>query len=1020
MALKDISLDVGLNVNNAVKDARNLNKELNAMFKVTSDKDLSSKVMGVTNRIEKQQYTLQKMAEKLQGMNAPTEQYQRLEAAAINYYKKIQVEEAKIAKWREQGYVGHGRGKLTGEQMDTHIANAEARVEKLNSALVIAQSEMQTLTEQGKAFTFAGNEEKVNDLIAKMGFLQNAITKNVMSLYEGDQALAEAVYKSDDLTSALDNTAASSKWIAERFHEASMAEQEAADGIGQADMNMAQFASRAAMLSSVQSVAQGIANGFRTIGSTVSSIISGVKKIASALKTVASKVKGVIKHFKLLNKESSSHNLNLKKGLNTMLKYGLGIRSVFILWRKLRAYATDALKLMAQQFTEIDKVVSDIINSFNQFKNSVGTAVQPLMTAFAPALVHVLGLLTKMNEAIAHFFAILTGQKYIYKAKKANDSYAESLKKTGSSAKEAGKDIASYDKLLVINKDTGNGGGSGSGDAEETVDAFQKTLAHSDFAEQLKAAIAAGDWEGVGALFGQKLNIVSAAFDSWINGTFRPAAVEWGSNIARIINGFFGEVEWDSLGTTFGDGINAIVAGINSFQDTIDAFTIGSSLGEFVQSLADTVEWDDIGHMIAQFFNNVGDSIRGFTESVNELELGGDVAETVNSFVYDFEWGENTQAVSDATIGLMDFFIGVIEGIDTDSIDYVLEEVLGNIDFGGILERAFEFAGFIQGLPLKILLEIGEAIADGVSSIADYFSDEIDEAGGNIILGILKGIGDAILGIGQWIYDHIFKPFIDGFKSAFGISSPSTVMAEQGGFIISGLFKGILTVFNSLKGILVSIKEWVVGVFSAIGKKVVYFVNLIGKKLAPILNSIKKLFSTVFGKIKEIVVPIAEFISEKVVGAVKSIKSGIKKPLNAIIGFLNTLIDGFISAVNFVIDALNNLSFDVPDWVPGIGGETFGFDIKRLDAESYQIPKLAQGAVIPANNEFLAVLGDQKRGTNIEAPLDTIKQALAEVLAEMGSGTKDEINLNLDGKTIAKVVWDENQKKYKQTGVRYA
>ena len=1016
MADKDIDFGVNLKIDNAVKEAHNLNKELNAMFKVTGDKELSSKVMGMTNRIEKQQYNLQKMTTKLQDMGSQqvaTDQYKKLEAAAQRYYNTIQAKEAKIAQWREQGYVGHGRGKLTDEKMDAHIAAAEAKVQQLNNALAVTQSEMQTLVEQGKAFTFSGSEEEMNDLVTKMGFLEHAITKNITSMYEQDSALATSVVNAAELEDKENGVANSASLVASRF-------QETTDSIGQADMNMAQFASRAAVLSRVQSILSVISRGFRTLGNTIQSIIGGVKKIATALKTVASKVKGVVSRFKLLNKESSSHNMSLKKGLNTMLKYGLGIRSVFILWRKLRAYAQDALKLMAQQFTEIDKVVSDIINSFNQFKNSVGTAVQPLMTALAPALVHVLGLLTKMNEAIAHFFAILTGQKYIYKAKKANDSYAESLKKTGSSAKEAGKDIASYDKLLVINKDTGNGGGSGSGDAEETVDAFERTLAESDFAEQLKAAIAAGDWEGVGALFGQKLNILSATFDSWINGTFKPAAVEWGSNIARIINGFFGEVEWDSLGITFGDGINAIVAGINSFQDTIDAFTIGSSLGEFVQSLADTVEWDDIGHMIAQFFNNIGDSIRGFAESVNGLELGGDVAETVNSFVADFDWAGNTQAVSDLAKEIEDFFIGAIEGIDVDSLDYVFEEVLSNIDWSGIFERAFKIAGFIQGLPLKILLEIGEAIADGVSSIADYFSDEIDEAGGNIILGILTGIGDAILGIGQWIYDHVFKPFIEGFKSAFGISSPSKVMAEQGGFLMEGLFGGISKVFNLMKGIIVSIKDFIVGIFSELGKKIVYAVNLIGKKVTPILNAIKKVFTTIFGKIRDVVVPIAEFISDKVVGAVKAIKSGIKKPLNAIIGFLNTLIDGFISAVNFVIDALNSLSFDVPDWVPGIGGETFGFDISKLDAGDYQIPKLAQGAVIPANNEFLAVLGDQKRGTNIEAPLDTIKQAVAEVIAEMGSVSKDEINLNLDGKTIAKVVWDENQKKYKQTGVRYA
>ena len=67
------------------------------------------------------------------------------------------------------------------------------------------------------------------------------------------------------------------------------------------------------------------------------------------------------------------------------------------------------------------------------------------------------------------------------------------------------------------------------------------------------------------------------------------------------------------------------------------------------------------------------------------------------------------------------------------------------------------------------------------------------------------------------------------------------------------------------------------------------------------------------------------------------------------------------------------------------------------------IPALASGAVIPPNRKFLAVLGDQKSGTNVEAPLSTIKQAVMEALAQ---GSREPINVNLvvDGKTLARVV----------------
>lgn len=109
--------------------------------------------------------------------------------------------------------------------------------------------------------------------------------------------------------------------------------------------------------------------------------------------------------------------------------------------------------------------------------------------------------------------------------------------------------------------------------------------------------------------------------------------------------------------------------------------------------------------------------------------------------------------------------------------------------------------------------------------------------------------------------------------------------------------------------------------------------------------------------------------------------------------------------------ALNSVKLDIPDWVPVFGGKQFGFNIPTLSNVS--IPRLATGAVIPANAPFLAMLGDQRKGTNIEAPLDTIKQAVAEVV---GNGGHEPIILQVSGKVLAKVVWDENEKRYKQTG----
>ena len=109
--------------------------------------------------------------------------------------------------------------------------------------------------------------------------------------------------------------------------------------------------------------------------------------------------------------------------------------------------------------------------------------------------------------------------------------------------------------------------------------------------------------------------------------------------------------------------------------------------------------------------------------------------------------------------------------------------------------------------------------------------------------------------------------------------------------------------------------------------------------------------------------------------------NAIKTAVNGIIGFINRMISAVVTGINAVINALNGLSFDLPDI---FGGGHVGFHISTLTAP--QIPYLAQGAVIPANREFLAVLGDQSHGTNVEAPLDTIKQAVAEVMEDLQAG----------------------------------
>lgn len=160
----------------------------------------------------------------------------------------------------------------------------------------------------------------------------------------------------------------------------------------------------------------------------------------------------------------------------------------------------------------------------------------------------------------------------------------------------------------------------------------------------------------------------------------------------------------------------------------------------------------------------------------------------------------------------------------------------------------------------------------------------------------------------------------------------------------------------------------------------------VGDGIMLMFDSIGSTFSGLGETISGICEDVGGFFSdmgENISGVWDSITAGIKASVNTAIGFVNTMISGAEGAINFLVDSINTLHWEIPDWVPLLGGKEFGFDVPH--ASFPRVPELAQGAVIPPNSPFLAVLGDQPSGTNIEAPLSTIKDALLQAMAQSGN-----------------------------------
>lgn len=150
-----------------------------------------------------------------------------------------------------------------------------------------------------------------------------------------------------------------------------------------------------------------------------------------------------------------------------------------------------------------------------------------------------------------------------------------------------------------------------------------------------------------------------------------------------------------------------------------------------------------------------------------------------------------------------------------------------------------------------------------------------------------------------------------------------------------------------------------------------------------------------------------------------------KGAINGLVGVfeggINGIISGFEAMINWVIGGFNKISVTMPDWgiLGDLAGKSFGVNISPVNFGRVSIPRLAQGMVIPANREFLAMLGDQKNGVNIETPLSTMVDAFNRTLDGRGnSGSQPiHIHLSLDGREIYEVVVEQNKKNTRMTGV---
>lgn len=300
-----------------------------------------------------------------------------------------------------------------------------------------------------------------------------------------------------------------------------------------------------------------------------------------------------------------------------------------------------------------------------------------------------------------------------------------------------------------------------------------------------------------------------------------------------------------------------------------------------------------------------------------------------------------------------------------------------------------------------------------------------------IIAGLLAaGIGISLL-TGSWI-----PLLIAGFLAALVALVTFTGHGEE---LIQGLkniidgfgkfFKGVFTgdmklAVEGIKQIWEGMKQTWNAIVNSIKDAWNMFITWLQSKsplLASIFQTYGKFVSDVYKNIKDILKGVIDFIVGVFTGDWTKAWQGVTEIFrgiwNNIVAIIESAINFIIDGINLLISALNTIHFEIPDWVPLIGGKSFGISIPLVSQVA--LPRLAEGAVIPPNREFMAVLGDQKSGTNIETPLETMVQAFKQAMNESG-GRSQTIILQLNGREFARAVYKANNEETQRVGVRLA
>lgn len=727
-------------------------------------------------------------------------------------------------------------------------------------------------------------------------------------------------------------------------------------------------------LKGLQAGLKGIGSLALKAGSALKSMVGGA--IKKGLSSIGKSLKNAAKNLLGLGDSSKKANGGFASGIFTILKYALSIRSLYMLVRKLKSALVDGFKNLAQFSGQTNSDISMVMSALTQLKNSLATAFAPILSVVAPILTTFINMLSSAATAVARLTAALTGKTSFVKATSVQQDYAASLNNTASAAgsaadaaKEASKTLAGFDEINKLDAPSGSsgGGGGGGGAGGGAGDMFTTEQIEPLNFDSWGAAFSAF----LDKLLNDGIPMLKNALTSlagWINDFAANVAemftfpgvyekvVQLGQEVAGAFNDFVNQIDWATIGTALGAGFDLALAFLANLIYSFDFMNLGASLATMFNNAISQVNWTALGQLLWAKFKVPIETLAGFLLNLDMPELARSASQIATGFF---------QSITDT-----------VASIDWQALGHQIATFLENVDWSGVAVSCFTAIGAAFGAAAAFLWGL---IEDAWNSVVNWWHEVAYEDGHFTVKGLLDGIGDGLKNIFSWIKNNIFLPIWNGIKKAFGIASPSKEMKTIGNYISEGLLQGvkekISAIIQTFQGLWTSIKN----VFSNVS-------GWFKDKFSAAWQAVKDVFSTggkVFDGIKE------------------GILSGLKAVVNGLISGINRVIAVPFNGLNSALRSIKRVSIAGLrpfSWLPSISVP--------------QIPRLAQGAVIPPNKEFLAVLGDQKNGTNIETPLSTMVQAFKQAMAESGGGS--DVYIFLDSEQIAARV----EKRQRQQSIR--